>query len=192
MTEEVNYRFTTPLRVRWAEVDMQKIVFNGHYLMYADTAVSEYWRALGLPYESAMALLGGDLYVKKATVEYHASAHYDELLSLGVRCAGVGNSSILLQCAIGLGQAGEAGRLVDVELVYVFADPATQKSKPVPQALKQLLAAFEAGQPMLHLEGGQVRNRLGQTVGSAAPGSVIRLTDVLQGAGHEARLLSEG
>ena len=25
---------------------MQKIVFNGHYLMYFDTAVAGYWRAL--------------------------------------------------------------------------------------------------------------------------------------------------
>jgi YbgC/YbaW family acyl-CoA thioester hydrolase len=32
------------LRVRWAEVDMQKIVFNGHYLTYIDTAIAEYWR----------------------------------------------------------------------------------------------------------------------------------------------------
>ena len=38
------------LRVRWAEVDMQKIVFNGHYLTYIDTAIAEYWRAIGLPY----------------------------------------------------------------------------------------------------------------------------------------------
>ena len=29
------------LRVRWAEVDMQKIVFNGHYLTYIDTAIAE-------------------------------------------------------------------------------------------------------------------------------------------------------
>ena len=27
------FRFLHPLRVRWAEVDMQKIVFNAHYLM---------------------------------------------------------------------------------------------------------------------------------------------------------------
>ena len=27
------FRFFDPQRVRWAEVDMQKIVFNGHYLM---------------------------------------------------------------------------------------------------------------------------------------------------------------
>jgi acyl-CoA thioesterase FadM len=27
------FRFAHALRVRWAEVDMQKVVFNGHYLM---------------------------------------------------------------------------------------------------------------------------------------------------------------
>ena len=41
---------STGLRVRWAEVDMQKIVFNGHYLTYIDTAIAEYWREIGLPY----------------------------------------------------------------------------------------------------------------------------------------------
>ena len=61
-------RFTHRLRVRWVEVDMQKIVFNAHYLMYLDTAISDYWRALAMPYAAAMADLGGDLYVKKATL----------------------------------------------------------------------------------------------------------------------------
>jgi acyl-CoA thioesterase FadM len=28
------------LRVRWSEVDMQKIVFNGNYLNYIDVAVT--------------------------------------------------------------------------------------------------------------------------------------------------------
>ena len=32
------FRFLERLRVRWAEIDAQKIVFNGHYLMYIDTA----------------------------------------------------------------------------------------------------------------------------------------------------------
>jgi hypothetical protein len=45
-----DFRYFDRLRVRWAEVDMQKIVFNGHYLMYFDTAVAGYWRALALPY----------------------------------------------------------------------------------------------------------------------------------------------
>ena len=37
-------RFHYRMRVPWAEVDMQKIVFNAHYLMYLDTAMAEYWR----------------------------------------------------------------------------------------------------------------------------------------------------
>ena len=48
------FRFFDRLRVRWAEVDMQKIVFNGHYLMYFDTAVAGYWRALAMPYHETM------------------------------------------------------------------------------------------------------------------------------------------
>jgi len=63
-----DFRFLHRLRVRWAEVDMQKIVFNAHYLMYFDVAVTEYWRTLALPYEDAMHQLGGELYVKKASV----------------------------------------------------------------------------------------------------------------------------
>ena len=43
-----DFRFTHHLRVRWAEVDVQKIVFNPHYLMYFDCAIADYWRALAL------------------------------------------------------------------------------------------------------------------------------------------------
>jgi predicted GNAT family N-acyltransferase len=49
-----DFRFFERLRVRWAEIDAQKIVFNGHYLMYFDTAVAGYWRALALPYADSM------------------------------------------------------------------------------------------------------------------------------------------
>ncbi len=38
--------------------------------------------------------------------------------------------------------------LVAGELVYVFADPATQKSKPVPADLRALLQGYEAGEAM--------------------------------------------
>src|SRR5262245_36963886 len=95
-----DFRFFHRLRVRWAEVDMQKIVFNAHYLMYFDTAISDYWRAMALPYEEAMQALGGDLYVKKATVEYHASARMDDQVDVALKCARVGNSSIQFTGAI--------------------------------------------------------------------------------------------
>lgn len=155
-----DFRFFHRLRVRWAEVDMQKIVFNAHYLMYFDTAVADYWRALALPYEEAMHQLGGDLYVKKATVEYHGSARYDDQLDIGLKCARIGNSSMVFTGAIFRGDA----LLITCELVYVFADPATQTSRPVPQALRSILTDFEAGAAMVTVSTGSW-SELGQHAG---------------------------
>ena len=144
------FRFFDRQRVRWAEVDMQKIVFNGHYLTYFDTAVGGYWRALALPYHDTMAALGGDLYVRKATLEYLASARYDERLDVGIRCARIGNSSMTFQAAVFRGEQC----LVHGELVYVFANPTTQSSLPVPPALREVLSRYEAGQPVFELRSG--------------------------------------
>ncbi len=145
MTEKRDaFRFYHRLRVRWAEVDMQKIVFNAHYLMYLDAAMADYWRALVLPYEASLALLQGDLYVKKATLDYHGSAHFDDHLDVALRCQGIGSSSMTFT-----GDISCSGRtLVNGELVYVFADPRTQTPQPVPTALRDVLLGFEAGEPM--------------------------------------------
>jgi YbgC/YbaW family acyl-CoA thioester hydrolase len=139
-----DYRFFHRLCVRWAEVDMQKIVFNAHYLMYFDTALADYWRAMALPYEEALLALGGDLYVRKATVEFNASARMDDWLDVGMKCVRVGNSSILFHG--GLFRGDEL--LVSCELVYVYADPATQTPKPVPPLLREILMGYEAGEPV--------------------------------------------
>ena len=147
-TTRQDYRFFHRLRVRWVEVDMQKIVFNGHYLMYFDTAMADYWRALKLPYEAAMHQLQGDLYVKKAGIEFHASARYDDVLDVGLKCARIGTSSLHFTGDIFRGDE----RLISCELLYVFADPATQKSKPVPPQLRDMFTGFEAGQPMVDMK----------------------------------------
>ena len=140
-----DFRFFDRLRVRWAEIDAQKIVFNGHYLMYFDTAMTAYWRALALPYAATMESLGGDLYVRKATLEYFASARQDDVLDIGMRCARIGNSSILFTGAV----FRQSELLVSGEIVYVFADPHSQTSKPVPEPLRKLLLGFEAGEAVL-------------------------------------------
>lgn len=145
-----DFRFVHRLRVRWVEVDMQQIVFNGHYLMYFDTAVTDYWRSLAMPYAATMHQLGGDLYVKKASVEYHASAEMDDFLQVCMRCDRVGNSSMTFVGAIFRGDE----LLITCELVYVFADPATQKSRPVPALLREMLTGFEAGEAMLRVKTG--------------------------------------
>jgi YbgC/YbaW family acyl-CoA thioester hydrolase len=176
-----DFRFTERHRVRWVEVDMQAIVFNGHYLMYFDTAVAGYWRALALPYHDTMHALGGDLYARKATLEYEASARYDEPLETGIRCVRIGTSSMLLQAAVFRG----AQRLVHGELVYVFADPATQTSKPVPAALREVLQGFEAGEAMVDVRVGDWA-----TLGAAA--SPIRHAVFTREQGIDAVLDNDG
>ena len=156
-----DFRFRDRLRVRWAEIDAQQIVFNGHYLMYFDTAMAGYWRALAMPYSQTMTELGGDLFVRKSTVEYFASARYDDLLDVGLRCARVGNSSILFSGAV----FRQDELLVTCELVYVFADPLSQTSRPVPAPLRAVFDAFEAGEAMVEMRVGNWA-----TLGTAAQG----------------------
>ena len=81
-----------------------------------------------------------------------------------MKCARIGNSSMLFQGAIFRGEE----LLITCELVYVFADPATQTSRPVPQPLRDLLTGFEAGEPMLQVRTGTWAE-LGADAGACAP-----------------------
>ena len=131
------------LRVRWAEVDLQGIVFNGHYLTYFDVAITEYWRALGLPYPQTTADTGGELYTVRASIEYHAPARYDDELELLARCSRIGRSSIGF--LIEIWREGE--HLVSGELIYVHADPRSRKSAPLPARLVDAIRRFERKAP---------------------------------------------
>lgn len=145
-----DFRCVHRLRVRWAEVDMQKIVFNPHYLAYFDCAISDYWRALAMPYTAAMQRLGGDIFLRKTAVEFNASAEMDDRLDIGLRCDRIGTSSMTF-----VGGIFRGDRLLTAgELVYVFADPATQTSRPVPAPLRALIEAYEAGQPVTQVQTG--------------------------------------
>lgn len=129
---------------------MQKIVFNAHYLMYFDTAIADYWRELALPYQETMDALEGDLYVVKATVEFHASARVDDQIEVAMKCSRIGTSSMVFTGAIFRGEQ----HLISGEIVYVFADPQTQQSRPVPQALRDAVQGYEAGECMVNIQTG--------------------------------------
>jgi YbgC/YbaW family acyl-CoA thioester hydrolase len=152
--KRADFRFLDRQRVRWAEVDMQQVVFNAHYLTYVDTAMGAYWRALALPYAETLAALGGDLFVRKATLEYLAPARYDDALEVGVRCASVGRSSLRFLAGVFRGEE----LLVHGEIVYVWTDPPAagvpQRPRPVPAELAAVFAAHDAGEPMVAVEVG--------------------------------------
>jgi YbgC/YbaW family acyl-CoA thioester hydrolase len=143
--KRTDFRHLESLRVRWAEIDAQGIVFNGHYLTYLDTAISGYWRALAIPYHDTMKALGGDLYVRRATLDYRGSARYDDRLDIGIRVREFGNSSMMVDAAVFRGEQ----MLVQAEMIYVFADPATQTPLRLPDALRQVIQDFEAGKPVV-------------------------------------------
>ena len=143
--KRTDFRHLESLRVRWAEIDAQGIVFNGHYLTYLDTAISGYWRALAIPYHDTMKALGGDLYVRRATLDYRGSARYDDRLDIGIRVREFGNSSMMVDAAVFHGEQ----MLVQAEMIYVFADPATQTPLRLPDTLRQVIQDFEAGKPVV-------------------------------------------
>jgi len=138
------FTFFHTLRVRWAEVDRQDVVFNGHYFLYFDVAVAEYWRAIGFNYpQDLVDKFGTDIYAVSASAEYHASATYDEMLDVGCRAARIGRTS--LQLALGVWRG--ADHLTSGELVYVNADPKTRKSVPWPEAVRQAILNYERTSP---------------------------------------------
>ena len=132
------------LRVRWAEVDMQKVVFNGHYLTYIDTAIADYWREIGLPYPHGyVERYGNDVFLRKATVEYLGSARYDDELTVYCRVSKLGRTSMTFVFEI---CRDAETPLVTAELVYVNADR-QMKPAPLPEELRDKVRRYERVAP---------------------------------------------
>lgn len=143
MNSRSQFSFFHRLRVRWAEVDLQRVVFNGNYLLYFDVAFTEYWRHTGLPDPLAQQAAGAELFVRKAQIEYHGSAGFDDEIDVGVRCARLGRSSMTMALAIFRGDE----HLIDGELVYVYADAHEKKSVAIPAAWRARIGELERVTP---------------------------------------------
>jgi predicted GNAT family N-acyltransferase len=72
----------------------------------------------------------------------------DDDLSVGMKCSKLGKSSMVFEAGIFRGDK----LLISGELIYVFADPKTQTSKPIPEALRNILLIFEAGGSVVDLK----------------------------------------
>lgn len=135
-----DFWFVHRFRVRWAECDPQNIVFNAHYLTYFDVGMTEFFRAAGVPYPQALLALGCDTFLVKTTVDYKASARYDDELDLYVRVGRVGDSSIQVLFELYRGD----DLLTTGENIYVNGDPDTHASKRVPDVLRNALLRTSA------------------------------------------------
>ena len=138
-----DFAFFHDIRVRWAEVDAQGIVFNPNYFMYADIAVTEYMRAVGFPYPQGFAEFGTDTFAVHAAADFHDAAEFDDELSLAVRLARIGRTSLRFEIGVFRGDL----LLTVVTLVYVNATREGRRPAPVPQAFIDRVLAFEPAPP---------------------------------------------
>ncbi len=119
----LDFHFAWPFRVRYSEVDRQKVVFNAHYLTYFDTAITEYFRALPYDYMGQVERIGEDYHTVKALVELKAPIEFDEDIDVLVRTARMGRSS--LSFALEIHSRGNEDLRATGEVVWVNTDQAT-------------------------------------------------------------------
>src|SRR5882762_10117950 len=85
--------FVHHVRPRYAEVDMQRVVFNAHWLTYFDEANTKWWVWAGLPLAGTFAT-GFDVMVVKAVIEWQGPAGWEDDVAIEVTPTRVGRSSI--------------------------------------------------------------------------------------------------
>lgn len=135
--QRTDFTYFYELRVRYAEVDSQGIVFNAHYLTYFDTALTEYMRYLDYDYKALVAAQGLDFHLVKSTVEYRAPIGFDALLEIGVKAEKIGNTSLTWR--LGIFEKGQDTLKALGEIVWVCSAIGQHKSHPLPEDLVRLL-----------------------------------------------------
>ncbi|HEY2771547.1 MAG TPA: thioesterase family protein [Solirubrobacteraceae bacterium] len=134
--------FTTPIRVRYGECDMQGVVFNAHYLSYVDVAITELWRAALGSYD-VMLDRGVDVVVAESRLRFHGSAKFDDELTVAVLVTHLGTTSIVTEHSILRGEE----LLVRCEIRHVVVDRESLAKTPIPDWLRTQLAASSAHEP---------------------------------------------
>ena len=145
-----DFRFHTPLRVRWKEGDAQRIVYYGAYLDYMEIGQAEYYRNLGFSIYQLGERGYFDTAVVKVTVEYRAPARVDDLLEAYVRVSHIGSTSIVMDMEIHL--SGSDTLTTQGQVVYAGFDPATGTKRPVPQPIREIIDSYETSGEILPLD----------------------------------------
>lgn len=145
-----DFRFMTKIRVRWMECDGQGIVYNGAYLGYLEIGQAEYYRNLGFAIYIIPQSGYFDFVVVKSTQEFKAPAKVDEIIEVYVRVSNIGNTSLTLNLEIYA--EGNNRLLTSIETVYVGYDTATESTRPVPDAIRELVTHFEETGEVLPIE----------------------------------------
>ncbi|MFS0862864.1 acyl-CoA thioesterase [Fredinandcohnia sp. 179-A 10B2 NHS] len=134
------YKFSHEIRVRYSEIDGQKIVFNAHYHTYLDIAFTEYMREiLGPQWIKDPHSLQFDPVLVKSTVHYKKPALLDDILTIYVRVKKIGNSSLTLESLI----TRDDVVLIEAEMINANYDVVSKTAVPLPEKIKSKIKQFE-------------------------------------------------
>ena len=133
------FPFSTRFRVRYAEIDGQKIVFNSRYLEYADVALSEFWRWANLA-EIGPDWLDAEFNVVRAQIDYKQPFRLGDMIEAFVRVERLGTSSMTHRIELCHADSGELYTVI--EMVSVHVDLDARKASPIPESVRPRLEAL--------------------------------------------------
>jgi acyl-CoA thioester hydrolase len=125
----VGYRHSVP--VRYGEVDMQRVVFNAHYLAWVDDAMTRWMQAVGYRYESA----GWDFMVRHADIDFRGSATFGDVVDIDCSVEHWGQTSFRVLFVLTV----DGRAVVELRLTYAGVKPGTVEKAPVPDEFRALL-----------------------------------------------------
>lgn len=126
--------FSMPLRVRYAECDMQDRVFNAHYLTWVDMAHTDALSELLGGYR-ALVDTGVDLVVAAARLQFRAPAHFDDRLEVRTVLRPPGNTSLESDFTI----IRDGAVLAECTMTHVCVDAVSYRKQPWPDWVRARL-----------------------------------------------------
>lgn len=134
------FAFSTRFKVRYAEIDGQKVVFNSRYLEYADVAVSEFWEWTGIAAVLGTAWTDTEFHVRRSEIDYLKPFVYGDTIEAFVRIARVGNSSLTQQFEFRHAVTGDLHTRIDMVIVNV--DLPSGRPRPISDDVRAFLAGL--------------------------------------------------
>jgi acyl-CoA thioester hydrolase len=141
----VSQPFSLPVVPRYAEIDQQGVVFNGHYLTWFDEASTAFFDHLGVSFPE-LASIGADVQVVHAEIDYLAPVRWRDTVRVSVVCEATGTTSFTLGFEVWRRGATEATEVVAARghNVYVVVSTLHWTKMAIPDILRGALISVAA------------------------------------------------
>ncbi|GFM18893.1 MULTISPECIES: acyl-CoA thioesterase [Mycobacteriaceae] len=137
--------FSLPVVPRYAEIDQQGVVFNGHYLTWFDEACTGYLDHIGVTYPQLMSA-GYDFQVVHSEIDFVASVRWRDEVRVTAECARVGTTSFTIGFTVLRASDGSEERVaVRGHNVYVVVSTEGWTKRPLPAHLRTALTGHAGG-----------------------------------------------